>query len=605
MAQPAYQWTLLWALVAFVVGSVITAAVVWTTSRVTPGLPARFVMTTPPDGPVCAGTGCDGLALAISPDGRLVVYGSREGGTPELWVRQLDQLEATPLRGTEGAVAPFFSPDGEWLAFRDARDNTLKRVPVLGGTPVTIATLGADAKSLSWGSDDTIVFSNRGQTRGAGLSRVPAVGGEPVVLTTPDPEQGETDHWWAQALPGGKTVLFTAWAGSDAASRIAAVSVETGEVTYLELQGTHPQFTPTGHLVYGVNGTLWAVGFDPDRLEVTSTPVPVVENVTVQESGTANFGFAANGSLVYLSDEAGGGIERTLVWVDRQGREEPLGLPPQQYEFPRVSPDGTRVAVSVIGEENLDVWVWDVARGGLSRITTDPADDGPDPVWTPDSEKVVFQSDRNGALGLFWRAADGTGDVERLMTMADVNTIRPTSLSPDGAHLLFHTLSAETNWDIGMLSIGEGRPTMLVQSDATEYDGEISPDGSWIAYTSDEAGSADIYVRRFPDLSERHRISTEGGRGPVWSTDGQEIIFRRFGGGVPPVMMAVAVTTEPTFTIGTPEVLFEQPYYRSGGRHYDLAPDGRLLMIKQRSATVNIHVVLNWFEELQRLVPTP
>ena len=469
VAQPAYRQTLSWALAAFVVGSVVTAAVVWTTSRVTPGLPARFVMTTPPDGPVCAGTGCDGLALAISPDGRLVVYQSREGGSPEewqLWVRRLDQLEATPLRGTEGAVTPFFSPDGEWLAFRDARDGTLKRVPVLGGSPVTIAALDADARSLSWGSDDSIVFSNRGQTRGAGLSRVAAVGGEPVVLTTPDPEQGETDHWWPQALPGGETVLFTAWAGSDAASRIAAVSVETGEVTYLDLRGTHPQFTPTEHLVYGVSGTLWAVGFDPDRLEVTSTPVPVVENLTVQESGTANFGFGANGSLVYLSDEAGGGIERTLVWVDRQGREEPLGLPPQQYEFPRVSPDGTRVAVSVIGEENLDVWVWDVARGGLSRITTDPADDGPDPAWTPDSEKVVFQSDRNGALGLFWREADGTGDVERLMTMEDVNTIRPTSLSPDGAHLLFHTLSAETNWDIGMLSIGEGRPTMLVQSDA-------------------------------------------------------------------------------------------------------------------------------------------
>ena len=604
VAQSAYRRTLLWALTTLVVGSVVTGAVVWTARPVTPAHPARFVMATPPDGPVCAGTGCDGLALAISPDGRLIVYQVRESADAanwQLWVRQLDQLEATPIRGTEGAVTPFFSPDGEWLAFRDARDDTLKRVPVLGGSPVTIAAFDADARSLSWGSDDSIVFSNRGQTRGAGLSRVPAVGGEPVVLTTPDPEQGETDHWWPQALPGGETVLFTAWAGSDAASRIAAVSVETGDVTYLDLRGTHPQFTPTGHLVYGVNGTLWAAGFDPNRLEVTSSPVPVVENVTVQESGTANFGFAATGSLVYLSDEEGGGIARTLVWVDRQGREEPLGLPPQQYEFPRVSPDGARVAVSVIGEENLDVWVWDVARGGLSRITTDPANDGPDPAWTPDSKKVVFQSDRNGALGLFWRAADGTGDVERLMTMEDVNTIRPTSLSPDGAHLLFHTLSAETNWDIGMLSIGEGRPTMLVQSDATEYDGEISPDGSWIAYTSDEAGAADIYVRRFPDLSERHRISTEGGRGPVWSSDGQEIVFRRFGGGAQ--MMAVAVTTEPTFTIGTPEVLFEEPYYRSGGRHYDLAPDGRLLMIKEHSATKNIHVVFNWFEELKRLVP--
>ncbi len=469
---------------------------------------------------------------------------------------------------------------------------------------MTIATLGADAKSLSWGSDDTIVFSNRGQTRGAGLSRVPAVGGEPVVLTTPNPEQGETDHWWPQALPDGETVLFTAWAGSDAASRIAAVSVETGDVTYLELRGTHPQFTPTGHLVYGVDGTLWAVGFDPDRLEVTSTPVPVLENLTVLPSGTANFGVAGNGSLVYLSDAGGGGIERTLVWVDRHGREEPLGLPPQQYGPPRVSPDGARVAVSVGGEENLDLWVWNVARGGLSRITTDPAADGPGPVWTPDSEKVVFQSDRNGALGLYWRAADGTGDVERLMTMEAVNIIAPTSLSPDGAYLLFHTLSADTNWDIGMVSMqGERRPTMLIQSEATEYGGEISPDGAWIAYTSSEAGLEDVYVRRFPDLNERHRVSTDGGRNPVWSPDGREIVFRRFLSGGQ--MMAVAVTTEPTFTVGTPEVLFEEPYYQSGGRNYDLAPDGRLLMIKEHSATGDIHLVLNWFDELQRLVPTP
>ena len=189
------------------------------------------------------------------------------------------------------------------------------------------------------------------------------------------------------------------------------------------------------------------------------------------------------------------------------------------------------------------------------------------------------------------------------MTMEDVNTVRPTSLSPNGDRLLFHTLSAETNWDIGILSIaGERRPTMLVQSDATEYGGEISPDGAWIAYTSSEAGLEDVYVRRFPDRSERHRISTEGGRSPVWSPDGREIVFRRFTTGVQ--MMAVAVTTEPTFTVGTPEVLFEEPYYRSGGRNYDLAPDGRLLMLKEHSAIPDIHVVLNCFDELKARVPT-
>ena len=605
VTQAAYRRTWLWALTAFVVGIGVTAGVVWMARPATSGQSARFVVTTPPDGLVSG----EGSALAISPDGTLIVYQVREGsGRPEgrqLWVRALDQLQATPLRGTEGAGAPFFSPDGEWLAFWDARDNTLKRMPALGGAPVTIAALDAQAVSLTWGPDDAVIFSNRGATRGAGLSRVPAVGGEPVVLTTPDPEQGVTDHWWPQALPDGETVLFTAWAGSEGASRIAAVSLATGDVTYLDLYGTRPQVTPTGHLVYGNDGTLWAVGFDPGRLEVTSAPVPVIENLMVQDRGTGNFAFAENGSLVYLSDEGGGGIARTLVWVDRQGREEDLGLPPQQYEFPRVSPDGTRVAVGVNGEANLDLWVWDVARGGLSRITTDPAMDSA-ATWTPDGDRVVFQSDREGSQGLFRRAADGTGEVERLMTADDVNLVQPTSLSPDGAHLLFHRLSAGNNWDIGMLSLdGERRPTMLVQSDATEYGGEISPDGAWVAYVSDEAGLEDVYVRRFPDLSERHRVSTVGGRNPVWSPDGKEIVFRRFGGDGAPVMMAVAVTTDPTFTVGTPEVLFEEPYYATGGRNYDLAPDGRLLMLKEHPATPDIHVVLDWFDELQRLVPTP
>ena len=209
VTQAAYRRTWLRALTAFVVGIGVTVAVVWMTRPATSEQTARFVVSTPPDGPASA----QGSALAISPDGNLIVYQVRPGASPEdrqLWVRTLDQLQATPLRGTEGAGASVFSPDGEWLAFWDGRDNTLKRVPALGGSPVTIATLDAQAVSLTWGPDDTIVFTNRGMTRGAGLSRVPAVGGEPVVLTTPNPEQGETDHGWPQALPDGETVLFTA-----------------------------------------------------------------------------------------------------------------------------------------------------------------------------------------------------------------------------------------------------------------------------------------------------------------------------------------------------------------------------------------------------------
>ena len=236
-----------------------------------------------------------------------------------LYVRPVNQLDATPLRGTEGGgYAPSFSPDGESVGFRDG--NTLKRVSILGGPALTIADAGSPVRGTSWGPDDSIVFVT---TTSKGLLRVRSVGGEPKVLTTVDPEQGETDHWWPEVLPNGKGVLFTAWSGTDEGSRIAVVSTETGQVTYLLTGGSNPRYSPTGHLVYAVGGTLRAVGFDAERLALTSdNPVPVVENVYMKTTGAASFSVADNGSLVYVSGSVAGAREqRSLVWVDREGGE--------------------------------------------------------------------------------------------------------------------------------------------------------------------------------------------------------------------------------------------------------------------------------------------
>ena len=258
-------------------------------------------------------------------------------------MRQLGELDATPLRGGEGASAPFFSPDGQSVGFLTG--GVLKQVSVLGGPAVTIVTPDDSPRGVTWGPDDTIVIGGT-----SGLMRVPAVGGDPEPLTTVDPEQGEIQHSYPDVLPNATGVLFTAWSGYDESSRLAVVSLETGAVSYLLTGGSHPRYAPTGHIVYGVGGTLRAVGFDADRLQLTTDPVPVVENVNTRGSGAANFALAANGSLVYVSGAGvGGGPQRSLVWVDREGNEEPLATPVQAYRSVSVSPDGRSVAFDLIG----------------------------------------------------------------------------------------------------------------------------------------------------------------------------------------------------------------------------------------------------------------
>ena len=347
-----------------------------------------------------------------------------------------------------------------------------------------------------------------------------------------------------------------------------------------------------------------AVGFDPERLELTNdNPAPVMENLMTKGSGAANFSMSGTGSLVYVTDDPRGGAERTLVWVDRQGREEPVGGPPRQYGWPRVSPDGTRLVVGIADPANIDVWVYDLARATSSRLTFDDAADT-DPLWTPDGERVVFRSEREGG-GLFWRAADGTGPVERLTSSP--NRQRPYAWARDGQLLVFHEDTAATGADMWVLSLdGERSPELLIQTPFFERRAAVSPDSRWLAYMSNESGQEEVYVQPFPDLDGRWQISTNGGIAAVWGPDGRELFYRNG-----QAILRVPIDTEGPFAPGNPEVLFEGPYLpgASGfGNNYDLAPDGqRFLMVKegdQRDETrAQIIVVQNWHEELKRLVP--
>ena len=321
-------------------------------------------------------------------------------------------------------------------------------------------------RGASWGPDDTIVF---GTGQPSGLWRVSASGGEPEALTTPETEQ--VNHAWPHVLPGGRAVLFTILAGGSVENaQIAVLDLDTGEQRVLVPGGSNPRYAATGHLVYGVGGTLRAVRFDLDRLEVTDPdPVPVIDGVVTQGSGAVDFDLALDGSLAYVSGESSAvGGQNVLVWVDRQGNEAPLDLPARPYIGPRVSPDGTRLVASIFDPENTDVWIAQVTRGTIAKLTTAPGFDFGG-LWTLDGERVVFASPREGPAGLFWVAADGSGEVERLMTDDGVQNLLPYGWSPDGDILVFEYATADTGRGIGVLSMeGERAWEPLIDTEANE-----------------------------------------------------------------------------------------------------------------------------------------
>lgn len=444
---------------------------------------------------------------------------------------------------------------------------------------------------------------------------VPAGGGDPKVLTKPDPAHGEADHVFPFVLPGGKAVLFTVTAQGQAAgqaenSQIAVLDLKSGQRKILIRGGSHAEYVETGHLVYAAAGSLRAVRFDLKALEVLSDAVPVVEQVMTVVSGEAQFTVSRTGTLVYVPGSVGGlqGPQLSLVWVNRQGREEPINAPPRAYMYPRLSPDGARVALDIRDQEN-DIWVWDLTRQTLTRLTFDPGLDRA-PVWTPDGRRVIFSSQRGGVVGggnVFWQLADGTGTVERLTTSPDAQY--PSSIAPDGTRVVFRGDGPKTGRDLSVVVLGSTpRAETLLQTTFNEENGEISPDGHWLAYQSNESGQEQIYVRPFPKVDAgRWQISPAGGSRPLWARSGRELFYLDANS----VLTAVPVRTTPGFSAGNPAKVFDTRYaVPQNARTYDVSPDGqRFLMIKDNATAgpasnatpASMVVVLNWFEELKRL----
>jgi eukaryotic-like serine/threonine-protein kinase len=575
---------------------VIAAVAAWLVKPSVSQPVTRLAITLPASQRLAA---LDQPAVAISPDGKNTVYVAVQAGNQQLFLRPLDSQEAKPIAGTEGAIDPFFSPDGQWIGFFAGGE--LKKVSVNGGAAITLAS-AVGPGGASWGSQGYIALQ-AAVGAAAGLQQVSQEAGTPQPLTRLG--RGDLNQGWPEFLPGGKALLFahtpsfTVWNGA----QISVQPAGTGEPRNL-VGGTQPRYAATGHLLFARGGTLMAAPFDLRSLTLTGAAVPALVGVMQSNStGGAQYSISSTGTLVYVA----GGLpssESRLVWVSRSGEEQPLSAAPHNYQFPRISPDGSRVAV-VIAEQEQRIWVYDVSRETLTRLTFEGIANTT-PTWSPDGKRIAFGSSQAaGQFNLFWRAADGSGDAERLTTSDYLNT--PSSFSPDGQFLAFQDNRPETGRDIWMLRLADHKAQPFLRTPYEDTAPKFSPDGKWLAYSSNESGRREIYVQSYPSPGGKRQISTDGGQEPVWNPNGRELFYRSGS-----KIMAAQVDTKSGFSLGKPRMLFEGPYVRTSASFafYDVSPDGqRFLMLKpseqaQAPAPAQINVVLNWFEELKQKVPT-
>jgi len=530
--------------------------------------------------------------LTISPDGTLVAYVAGLG----LWLHPLDQLEAKPVPGAEAdARSPFFSSDGQSIGYYT--EGELRRVSVTGGAPVTI-TKAVNPWGASW-ADDGMIYYGQGPD---GIWKVPASGGTGERLfAVKDGEQAHGPH----LLPDHEWILYTLLpegVGSWNRAQIVAQSMQTQERVTLIDGGRDARYLRTGHLVYALNGSLLVVPFDVGRRQITGSAVPVVNDVfdSGTLTGAVHYDVANNGSLAYAPRPGSALLQ--LMWVDRNGRAEAIPADPRPFSHPRVSPDGTRIAAEVNEPNNTDVWVGDTRRGIFTRLTRSE-DVDTDPIWTPDSTRLVYTSVR-GTEGLFIQPADGSGEAVHITDAS--GGVRAMSWTKDG-RLLYEELAGD---EIRLITPdGKSAAEGLRLFNAPEYFNErlpsLSPDGRWLAYQSTESGTMEVYLRPFPDLgSLRRQISVGGGFAPLWSPDGSEIYYRSATD-----LLGVKIKTSPSLEIEAPQRLFSLGDYVLAGTRgirYDVGPDGRFLLLKDTgtpAAQGRVVVVQNWFEDVKDRAP--
>ena len=533
-----------------------------------------------------------GALPAISPDGTSLVFVAVRGNTRHLFLHRMDQLVTTLIPGTEAASRPFFSADGLWIGF--ITSNNLKKVLVAGGEPFTLCEDCVDtADDGDWSPlGDSIIIEIRGV-----LWEVPAGGGDPVLLVEPDPEKGEIGYDRPDVLPGGKAVLIDVRHPEGSTRSIAVLDLEALTVQTVIDDGSDPHYSPTGHIIYRRGTSYFALRFDVDRLEVTGEPVRVFEGVRGGNSVAGDFAFSENGVLAYMPPEVQS-EGRTLVWVDREGNPTPITDERHPYQYPRLSPNGKRVAVTFDNQ----IWVYETETRTMQNLTSDEVSKL-ESVWVPDGSRVIYAATGAENADVFSIASDYSSDPKLILDHETAVSV--DSVAPDGQIVIHDRLASGRS--IMLVPPEGGTLEDLVRTEFNERGGIVSPNGRWFAYVSNRSGTDEVYVEPFPEGGPRQRISDNIGREPVWSREGTELFYRS-----DEQMIAVPVTTtEPVFSFGERAVLFQADRYRGGSiAGYDVDDGGqRFLMIDTLAAdgeqiAPQIIVVLNWFEELKQRVPT-
>jgi serine/threonine protein kinase len=591
-----------WAMGTLALGAIIAGVAVWKLNPPEPRQVTRFVHYLP-DGQQFAIQAYP--FLGISPDGRQIAYCATTG----LFLRSMGEFDARRISAAnESTSNPFFSPDGQWIGYCSNTDNKLKKVFIHGEGPVPLCEVASGQfVGAVWGADDMIVYNEREK----GILRISASGGIPETLI---PSKNEI-FYHPRLLSDGETILFTL--NTNEGYKIAVQSLKSQERKIL-FQGDCAWYLPTGHLVYALDYNLHAVPFNLGTLQPGAS-VPVIEGLFRQRPSYApQYAVSASGTLVYLPKATDApATERMLVWVDKMGKEEPLKLPPRLYRNPRISPDGKKVALDFESGGSQSIWIWDLHRENLTRLTRDAISDAM-PLWTPDGQRILFLSSRRGADAIYSKAANGTGEVEKISVSLGSRYYYPFSWTDKNGNALllgYAKKGSETDVDIGSLSMkGNRASNPLFSEKYNEFYPSISPDGKFLAYESNESGQDEVYVRSYPDVNkEKWKVSTSGGNEPLWSPDGRELFYRNAD-----AIMAVSVKTEPAFSIEKPKMLFQAEFVRtdrgqSDINQWDISPDGkRFLILKEAPSTGKpaapesprkINVVLNWFEELKERVP--
>jgi eukaryotic-like serine/threonine-protein kinase len=523
--------------------------------------------------------------VSISPAGNHIAFIGVRNGTQQLYVRALDSPEAMPMAGTEGAYCtPTFSPDGQSIAFFDPGASELKKIALRGGSPGTLAAAGG-IYGATWGEDDVIIYADHDAHA---LRTVAGAGGKSVSLTQVDARKGETNHRWPMFLPGGKAFLFAIEHGENPDNaEIVVQQLDTGQRRLLVQGGTYPQYVPTGYLAFVRGAKLLAIPFDVVRSEVKGQAITVSEDVQESGSGASQFGLSSQGSLVYVPLSK---TQSRLLWVGRDGTERLLAARMRNNVDLQLSPDGRQVAIELDGQ----IWLYDLSRDAWTRLTFE-GEVNLFPRWSPDGKWIAFESDKAGIPNVFRQRADGSGGLEQLTDSK--YEVGPSSWSPDGRLLAFVQGDPVTRDDIWILRLSDRKSWPFLQTQFDEGFAAFSPDGKWLAYLSNESGRSEVYVRPFPGPGGKYQISADGGNEPAWNPKGKELFYRSGN-----KMMAVEVTTRPSFSASRPRVLFEGRYGSSGGPPA-VSRDGQRFLMQQQGEAAQINVVLNWFEELKRRAP--